>query len=200
VPLTYTTTREVLRSAFPSRVAREMLGVMIETGAITRTHGSPVSPANAVVAMLGCALYREETGAGVALKAAMSCRDWKATAPAPGRRMALGYTVSHSLGEIKALRVLCGQIYVDRPSAWSVSAIELIGGGLCFSATNYGDHGGRTPDYIKRDPVTVPAWLIAELSRHYGHPTEAQRQQNEQLLSRINRFLRPEERIAEAAE
>jgi hypothetical protein len=101
-----------------------------------------------------------------------------------------------SLGDIKMLRVQCMQIYLGEPTAWSISEVECIGGGLCFSQGHY---DGRVPERIKRSWVTVPEWVINEFGRCHGVATEDQREMNLLLLSRITRSLRPEQ-VSEAAE
>jgi hypothetical protein len=88
--LTYTTVRTALSGAFTRKVVQDVLAAMIATGAVGRGAGAPFSPANAAVAMLGCALHAEKTGPGGALAMALRARDFRATAPAPGRKMAPG--------------------------------------------------------------------------------------------------------------
>jgi hypothetical protein len=203
--LSYTTARAALSGAFTRQVVNGVLGAMAATRMVGRGAGSPFSPANAAIAMVACALSTEKTAPGAALALALMARDWRATSPAPGHRWALGVGGGRlgngALRDIRLLRVLCAQIYLQQPTAWWISAVECIGGGLCFSR---GDYDGRVPEGIKRTWVTVPAWVVKEFGRCHGIATEDQQKMNLLLLGRITKSLRAEPpgagQIEEAAE
>jgi hypothetical protein len=194
VALSYTTVRGVLSGAFPRKIVQGVLGAMAGQGMVKPGRSAVFSPDTAAVAMMASALHKE-TGAGAALSAALRSRDWRTTAPAPNRKMALGYQMS-SFSDVRVIRILCAQIYLKQPTPWWISAVECIGGGLCFSR---GDYDGRVPESIKRDWIAIPQWLINEFARHHGVATEQQRQMNALLLARVTKSLRPEQ-IEEAAE
>jgi hypothetical protein len=191
--LTAASVLATLGSVFERSRVAGILDQMARTGFVRPRRQEPFSPHNAIIAMLASALPYD---AAKALAQAMVMRDWHATGPVDGRRLALGVE-PESIRDIRSIRLACSQVYCKQPSGWWISPVECVSDGLRFSAGHYAN---EVPAFIKRSYVSVPGSVLAEFGRHHGLVHENERQANAQLLGRIARSLRPEKIEAEAAE
>jgi hypothetical protein len=181
--------RSTLSTCFARPRVDQILHEMVAQG-LTKRPG-PWSPHNAAISLLAVALLSQTTAAG-ALKLAQRVRDWKCCGPDEKHRwqpgMGGGCLGNMSLAEIRLSRVMCMQIYLQRPTDWQISEIAAIGNGLYFSQ---GDYGGPVPERIKRTWTSVPYWVLEQYGRQHGLPRDGERVMNEQLSARIERAVRP---------
>jgi hypothetical protein len=183
--LTASTVLGTLSIVFPPAKVTGVLDQMAATGLVRPRAGELWTAHNAIVCLLASALPGEPAKT---LPAVMQARDWRAVAPAAGRRLQLGVE-SPSIRDIRAVQVLIAEVMGRAASGWLISPIELIGHGLVF---NPGEYAGAAPEHIRREYVSVPPWVISEFARHHGVARESEAKANAMLLGRISRSLRPE--------
>jgi hypothetical protein len=177
--LTTQTVGGTLGAVFARKTVNGVLESMQSGGTIAWGPGAELTPHNAAVALLACALPEED--ASRALAAAMKMRDWMPTGAAPGRQLAAGMKIE-GLSDVRLIRVMIAGIYCRQPSAWWIAPIEVVGHGLVFGPPD------EAPSRLERRWKVVTPSVLAELGRHGDGMASPV---NRLLLDRVGRSLRP---------